>query len=73
MAPAKTLPLLASWVSLAKTRRIDHLNATEMITWQPRQMRRLAIALCPEERGIILVVKCRRENLMLRAHCLPAG
>ena len=60
----KTSTLLAIMGILAKRAGSITFNGTEMISLQPRQIARLGIALCPEERGIFSSLSVE-ENLML--------
>ena len=68
----KTSTLLAIMGILAKRAGSITFNGTEMISLQPRQIARLGIALCPEERGIFSSLSVE-ENLMLPPRIAAGG
>ncbi|HDY95900.1 MAG: ABC transporter ATP-binding protein [Sulfitobacter litoralis] len=68
----KTSTLLAIMGILAKRAGSITFNGTEMISLQPRQIARLGIALCPEERGIFSSLSVE-ENLMLPPRIADGG
>jgi branched-chain amino acid transport system ATP-binding protein len=68
----KTSTLLAIMGILAKRAGSITFNGTEMISLQPRQIARLGMALCPEERGIFSSLSVE-ENLMLPPRIADGG
>ena len=60
----KTSTLLAIMGILSKRKGSVRFRGDETIALQPRQIARLGIALCPEERGIFASLNVR-ENLLL--------
>lgn len=68
----KTSTLLAIMGILAKRTGSVTFSGTELITSQPRQIARLGIALCPEERGIFSSLTVE-ENLMLPPRIAEGG
>ena len=68
----KTSTLLAIMGILAKRSGSITFNGTEMISLQPRQIARLGMALCPEERGIFSSLSVE-ENLMLPPRIADGG
>ncbi len=68
----KTSTLLAIMGILAKRKGSVSHRGTETIAMQPRQIARLGIALCPEERGIFASLSVE-ENLMLPPRIAEGG
>ncbi len=68
----KTSTLLAIMGILAKRTGSIKVGGTETIGLQPRQIARLGIALCPEERGIFSSLNVE-ENLMLPPRIQEGG
>lgn len=68
----KTSTLLAIMGILAKRTGSITFNGTELMGMQPRQIARLGIALCPEERGIFSSLSVE-ENLMLPPRIADGG
>ena len=68
----KTSTLLAIMGILAKRTGSITFNGTELMGMQPRQIARLGIALCPEERGIFSSLSVE-ENLMLPPRIAEGG
>ena len=68
----KTSTLLAVMGILAKRTGSVIFDGTEVISMQPRQIARLGIALCPEERGIFSSLSVE-ENLMLPPRIADGG
>lgn len=68
----KTSTLLAIMGILAKRTGSITFNGTELMGMQPRQIARLGIALCPEERGIFASLSVE-ENLMLPPRIAEGG
>ncbi len=68
----KTSTLLAIMGILAKRTGSITFDGTELIGMQPRQIARLGIALCPEERGIFSSLSVE-ENLMLPPRIADGG
>jgi len=68
----KTSTLLAIMGILAKRTGSVTFNGTEIINMQPRQIARLGIAFCPEERGIFSSLNVE-ENLMLPPRIAEGG
>ena len=68
----KTSTLAAIMGILGKRKGSVVYNGTETIDMQPRQIARLGIALCPEERGIFASLSVE-ENLMLPPRIQEGG
>nr|WP_306265568.1 ABC transporter ATP-binding protein [Pararhizobium sp. IMCC3301] len=68
----KTSTLLAIMGILAKRAGSVIFGGTEIIAMQPRQIARLGIALCPEERGIFASLTVE-ENLLLPPRIAKGG
>lgn len=68
----KTSTLLTIMGILAKRTGSITFNGTELMGMQPRQIARLGIALCPEERGIFASLSVE-ENLMLPPRIAEGG
>ena len=68
----KTSTLLAIMGILAKRAGSITFNGTEMISLQPRQIARLGMALCHEQRGIFSSLSVE-ENLMLPPRIADGG
>jgi branched-chain amino acid transport system ATP-binding protein len=68
----KTSTLLAIMGILAKRTGSVTFFGTQIIQMQPRQIARLGIALCPEERGIFASLSVE-ENLMLPPRIAEGG
>ena len=68
----KTSTLLAIMGILGKRAGSAQFQGTETIAMQPRQIARLGIALCPEERGIFASLNVE-ENLMLPPRIRDGG
>ncbi|MCB1365370.1 MAG: ABC transporter ATP-binding protein [Rhodobacteraceae bacterium] len=68
----KTSTLLAIMGILAKRSGSVMFNGTETIAMQPRQIARMGIAICPEERGIFSSLNVE-ENLMLPPRIADGG
>ncbi len=68
----KTTTLLAIMGILGKRSGSVTFEGTELIGMQPRQIARLGIALCPEERGIFSSLSVE-ENLMLPPRIADGG
>ncbi|WP_138933829.1 ABC transporter ATP-binding protein [Roseovarius arcticus] len=68
----KTTTLLAIMGILSKRSGSVTFEGTELIGMQPRQIARLGIALCPEERGIFSSLSVE-ENLMLPPRIADGG
>ena len=68
----KTSTLLAIMGILSKREGSVQFQGTDTIAMQPRQIARLGIALCPEERGIFASLSVE-ENLMLPPRIQDGG
>lgn len=68
----KTSTLLAIMGILGKREGSVQFQGTDTIAMQPRQIARLGIALCPEERGIFASLSVE-ENLMLPPRIQDGG
>jgi len=68
----KTSTLLAIMGILSKRAGSVAFEGSELIAMQPRQIARLGIALCPEERGIFSSLSVE-ENLMLPPRIADGG
>lgn len=68
----KTSTLLAIMGILGKRTGSVTFQGTELIGMQPRQIARLGVALCPEERGIFSSLSVE-ENLMLPPRIAEGG
>ena len=68
----KTTTLRAIMGLLARRKGQVRFRGTETIAMQPRQIARLGIALCPEERGIFASLSVE-ENLMLPPRIADGG
>ena len=68
----KTSTLLAIMGILGKREGSIRFQGAEIVGMQPRQIARLGIALCPEERGIFASLSVE-ENLMLPPRIREGG